>query len=102
MRRIALVCDWYSPRRGGIETHLEGLATRLAMRGDAVHVITSTPGPSDASRHANIHVHRLDGPRLPWAGVAVTPVATRIEEILVREDIEVVHSHVSIVSPVAL
>src|SRR5688572_26087434 len=99
MRRIALVCDWYHPRRGGIEAHLDGLATRLAARGDDVQVITSTPGPD---RVNGIRVHRLDTTRLPWAEVAIQPVARRIEGIIERERIDVVHSHVSIISPVAL
>ena len=99
MRHIALVCDWYAPRRGGIETHLDGLATRLMARGDEVHVITSTPGDAIVN---GVRVHRLDVPRLPLAGVAFAPVASKIGRLLDRERVDVVHSHVSIVSPVAL
>lgn len=99
MRRIAFVCDWYSPRLGGIETHLDGLATRLQARGDEVHVITSTPGEPTVN---GIRVHRLGLPRLPLAHVAIAPAAWPIQEILIRERIDVVHSHVSIVAPVAL
>jgi glycosyltransferase involved in cell wall biosynthesis len=99
LRRIALVSDWYPPRRGGIESHLEQLATRLRDRGHDVHVITSTRGP--ASLEPGITIHRLDVRRLPAFGVAMEPVAGRITEIVEREKIEVVHAHVSIVSPVA-
>jgi glycosyltransferase involved in cell wall biosynthesis len=99
MRRIALVCDWYHPRRGGMEAQLDGLATRLAARGNVVQVITSTPGPSTVN---GIQVHRLDVPRLPWAGVAAVPVAGMIQKLLARERIDVVHNHVSIIAPVAL
>ena len=99
MRRIALVCDWYHPRRGGIEAQLDGLATRLAARGHEVQIITSTPGPNDVN---GVRVHRLDVPLVPFAGVAARPVATDIERILARERIDVVHSHVSIIAPVAL
>jgi glycosyltransferase involved in cell wall biosynthesis len=98
-RRIALVCDWYHPRRGGIEAHLDGLATRLVARGHVVHVITSTPGPTDVN---GIPVHRLDLPRLPFAEVVFAPVAWPIQQLLAREKIDIVHSHVSIISPVAL
>jgi glycosyltransferase involved in cell wall biosynthesis len=49
-----------------------------------------------------IRVHRLDVPLLPLAGVAFAPVAWPIQQLLVRERIDLVHSHVSIVSPVAL
>ncbi|HET9424521.1 MAG TPA: glycosyltransferase family 4 protein [Gemmatimonadaceae bacterium] len=100
MRRIALVCDWYAPRRGGIEAHLEGLARRLSERGNEVHVITSTPGPP--SDVAGVTIHRLNVPRLPGFGVALQPVAARIARLLEREKVDVAHSHVSIVAPVAL
>jgi glycosyltransferase involved in cell wall biosynthesis len=99
INRLALVCDWYSPRRGGIEAHLDGLATRLAARGHDVHVITSTPGPGEVN---GIPVHRLGVPLVPIAGVAAVPVAREIERILTAHQIDTVHSHVSIVSPVAL
>lgn len=99
MTRIALVCDWYHPRRGGIETHLDELAVRLAARGHSITAITSTPGPA----HVNgVKVHRLDVPRIPIAGVAALPVPGAIEKILASERIELVHSHVSIVAPAAL
>lgn len=99
MRRIALVCDWYHPRRGGIEAHLDGLATRLTARGHSVIAITSTPGPAEVS---GVRVHRLDAPTIPLAGVAAFPVARDIETILKSERIDVVHAHVSIVAPTAL
>ena len=99
MRRIALVCDWYHPRRGGIEAHLDALAGHLVARGNVVHVITSTPGSAEVN---GIPVHRLDVPRLPWANVVAFPVAAMIERILERERIDAVHSHVSIIAPVAL
>jgi glycosyltransferase involved in cell wall biosynthesis len=98
--RIALVSDWYAPRRGGIEAHLSTLAARLADAGHAVHVITSCPGP--ASEHG-IAIHRLRTRRLPFAEIAIDPsIAGQIADILLRERIDIVHAHVSIISPVAL
>jgi glycosyltransferase involved in cell wall biosynthesis len=99
MRRIALVCDWYHPRRGGIEAHLDGLATRLAARGDDVRVITSTPGPAEVN---GIPVHRLEVPLVPFANVAGAPVSALIQRLVERHRVELVHSHVSIVAPVGL
>jgi glycosyltransferase involved in cell wall biosynthesis len=99
--RIALVCDWYAPRRGGIETHLEGLGRRLAEAGHEVHVVTSTPG--DAPKYPGLTIHRLGEPLVPGADVVFRPNAVRkIGAILTAERIEVAHCHVSIVSPVAL
>lgn len=101
MTRIALVCDWYAPRRGGIEAHLEGLASRLVKFGHEVHVITSTPGPRDSID--GVRVHRLAARRLPLADVVAQPgFVSEISAILAAGRIELVHAHVSIVSPVAL
>ena len=40
--RIAIVAPLYRPAIGGVETHVEQLATRLAAAGQAVEVITQT------------------------------------------------------------
>jgi glycosyltransferase involved in cell wall biosynthesis len=100
--RIALICDWYAPRRGGIEAHLHELGSRLVATGHDVHVITSTPGPSGRSE-TGVEVHRLSAPRVPKIGVIFLPSAIRdVGAILDRERIEVVHAHVSIVAPVGV
>ena len=41
--KIALLCDWYLPRRGGVEFHLHDLALQLMKQGHHVDVITPTP-----------------------------------------------------------
>lgn len=98
--RVALICDWYEPRRGGIEAHLSGLGARLTGAGHDVQIITSTPGPSLVD---GLNVHRLPGALLPKAGVAYTRKTVRsIGDILVSEHIELAHAHVSIVAPVGL
>jgi glycosyltransferase involved in cell wall biosynthesis len=100
MRRIALVCDWYAPRLGGIEAHLAGLGERLLQAGHEVHVITSTPGPVTST---GLRVHRLSSTRAPIANVVVHPgVVSEIQGLLRSNRIELLHSHVSIVAPVAL
>jgi glycosyltransferase involved in cell wall biosynthesis len=98
--RIALVSDWYAPRLGGIEAHLSTLAAQLVGAGHTVHVITSCPGPAS---ERGIDIHRLNTRRLPFADVAIDPsIGGQISDILIRERIDVMHAHVSIVSPVAL
>lgn len=100
--RIALICDWYSPRPGGIEAHLESLGARLAAKGHSIHVITATPGSAD-SGVSGVTIHRLAANRLPWADVVFQPSAVRqIGDILQRERIEVAHAHISIVAPVGI
>jgi glycosyltransferase involved in cell wall biosynthesis len=98
--KIALVCDWYRPRVGGIELHLEGLARQLAAAGHDVTVITPTPGSGDD--HGSVRVHRLRGWLLPWVGLAWTPLAfRRLGAVLRAGQFDVVHAHSSLISPTA-
>ena len=97
--RVALVCDWFLPRVGGIELHLRDLA--LALRADGVdaRIVTTTRG---AEVIDGVPVHRIDVPLLPGAGVAITPgLMGRISAVLRHNGFDVVHAHASVVSPVA-
>jgi len=97
--KIALATDWFAPRRGGIETQLVELASRLAARGHEVDVLTTTPG---AVGRAGYHVRAIDSVRLPGLDVAVSPLlGGRLHGVLSGRDYDVVHAHVSVVSPVA-
>ncbi len=103
--RLALVCDWYPPRVGGIETHVQALARELAAAGHQVDVITTAAGSAPPARHGRpgrdpalgdpalggpvhparsrggppradrVRVHRLDLACLPGAAVALAPRA---------------------------
>ncbi len=97
--KIALVCDWYLPRFGGLEMQLHDLALELTKHGHEVHVVTAIPGKSEID---GIRVHRLNVPLFPKYGFAYTPGTIRgIRAILRRESFDVVHCHVSYVSPTA-
>ena len=95
--RIAIATDWFPPRQGGIEAQLAALATRLAARGHDVTVITSTPG---ASSGGGVDVRRIDGARLPGADLAISPRLPGVLRALLNEPFDVVHAHVSVMSPV--
>lgn len=98
--KIALVCDWYHPRIGGIELHLQDLARRLTATGHEVVVITPTPGAPVVD---GIRVRRIDAPRAPKFGFLVTGGGVRaLGDALAEERVDVAHCHVSIVSPAAL
>jgi glycosyltransferase involved in cell wall biosynthesis len=98
--KVALICDWYRPRIGGIETHLEGLSQRLIEAGHDVVVITPTRGESTV---AGIRVHRISAPIAPYFKFLTTRGGIRaIGDALERERVDVAHSHVSIISPAAL
>ena len=98
--KIALVCDWYHPRVGGIELHLQDLGARLVKAGHDVVVITPTPGAKWVN---GIRVVRVDAPRAPVFGFLTTPGGVRaLGEVIAAEHVDVAHCHVSIVSPAAL
>jgi glycosyltransferase involved in cell wall biosynthesis len=98
--KVALVCDWFLPRVGGIELHLQDLATRLQGAGHDVVVITPTPGDETAN---GTRVIRIDALLAPHFGFLIAPGGVRaIGDALARERVDLVHCHVSIVSPAAL
>jgi glycosyltransferase involved in cell wall biosynthesis len=98
--RLALLSDWYAPRLGGLELHLQDLARRLRGAGHDVVVITPTPGPTEVD---GVSVTRIGARRLPGAGVVYTRQALQqIGDALSEACVDVVHCHVSIVSPAAL
>lgn len=97
--RVALVCDWFLPRRGGIELHLRDLALALRARGADVRVVTTTPGAAEVD---GVPVHRVRSLLAPRAGFALSPtLRVRIGDYLRAERIDVVHAHASVVSPAA-
>jgi len=97
--RVALVCDWFLPRLGGIELHLRDLALALRKRGVDARVVTTTRGPDEVD---GIPVHRVRAPLAPGAGFAVTPAGlARVRDVIRHEQFDVVHAHASVVSPVA-
>ncbi|HEX6599360.1 MAG TPA: glycosyltransferase family 4 protein [Gemmatimonadaceae bacterium] len=97
--RVALVCDWFLPRQGGIELHLRDLALALRSRGVDARVVTTTPGADEVD---GVPVHRVRAALAPGAGFAFTPRAiARLGEVIRGEQFDVVHAHASVVSPVA-
>jgi glycosyltransferase involved in cell wall biosynthesis len=98
--KIALVCDWYRPRLGGIERHLEQLARHLAAAGHAVTIITPTPGPDQPD--AGVCVRRLRGWLLPGVRLMWTPESFHRLGVELRAGrFDVVHVHGSLISPAA-
>lgn len=95
--RIAIATDWFAPRQGGIESQLVALAERLCRRGHEVTVITSTPKAAPQTDYA---VHSIAGPRIPGTAVIASPTLLRDLRRLI-EGFDVVHAHVSVVSPLA-
>jgi glycosyltransferase involved in cell wall biosynthesis len=97
--RVALVCDWFLPRLGGIELHLRDLALALRKRGLDARVVTTTRGPDVVN---DVPVHRVRAALAPGAGFAYTPRGLRsLRDVIRAERFDLVHAHASVVSPVA-
>jgi glycosyltransferase involved in cell wall biosynthesis len=97
--RVALVCDWFLPRVGGVELHLRDLALALRARGLDARIVTTTRGPDLVD---GVPVHRVRAALSAVGGFAFTPAALgRISDALRAERFDVVHAHASVVSPVA-
>lgn len=97
-QKIALVCDWFFPRVGGVESHLRQLGAELARRGHAVHAVTVNPGPPELD---GMPVHRLPLARLPFYNVAFQfRGLPMLADLFRQERFSVVHSH-SLFSPLA-
>jgi len=97
--RVALACDWFLPRQGGIELHLRDLALALRACGVDARIVTTTRGGDLID---GVPVHRVRTPLAPGAGFAFTPgVARAIARVIRGERFDVVHAHASVVSPVA-
>jgi glycosyltransferase involved in cell wall biosynthesis len=94
--RVALVTDWFAPRRGGIEAQLGEAATRLASQGIEVAVVTSTPGPGQERPFA---IRRLGVLTLPSPPLPISPQLVGALRRELAQDWDVVHAHVSVVSP---
>jgi glycosyltransferase involved in cell wall biosynthesis len=95
--RIAIATDWFPPRRGGIESQLWQLATGLSARGHDVDVLTATPGPEAGN---GFGIRRLPG-SLPFIDAALSPAMLAALWRELQTGYDVVHAHVSVVSPVA-
>jgi glycosyltransferase involved in cell wall biosynthesis len=97
--RVALACDWFLPRQGGIELHLRDLALSLREGGVDARIVTTTRG---AEVIDGVRVHRVRTPLAPGGGFAYSPgVVGAIDRLIRDEAFDVVHAHASVVSPVA-
>jgi phosphatidylinositol glycan class A protein len=98
--RIAMCCDFFYPRLGGVEMHIWSLSQCLLRMGHKVIVIThQTDGPDKRqgvrymTNHLKVYyiplVSMVDNVVLPTflAGMAL------FRTILIRERIQIVHGH---------
>jgi glycosyltransferase involved in cell wall biosynthesis len=95
--RIVHAADSFAPDIGGIETQVEALATRQRDLGHEVTVITAVGEPADL----DLDVVRPTGGR--WLTVAFPYRNYKmVAAVLDREQIDVVHAHFTVISPLAI
>ncbi|MCW2793830.1 MAG: glycosyl transferase, group 1, partial [Nocardioides sp.] len=93
--RIAHVTDCYLPRLGGIELHVRDLASAQRRDGNDAHVLTVTPGTGLVDDPSwVVRVRNTDAAVPRQLGLA-----RQIADRLAAAD--VVHAHVSVISPFA-
>jgi glycosyltransferase involved in cell wall biosynthesis len=95
--KIAIATDWFAPRRGGIEAQLVQLAAGLAGCGHEIGVLTSTPGASAAHGYS---VRRIGRTTFPGTQLALSPTMVGDLRRELERGYDVLHAHVSVVSPV--
>jgi glycosyltransferase involved in cell wall biosynthesis len=98
--KIALVCDWFYPRIGGIERHLAQLAQRFADAGHEATVLTPMPGAT--MPWSNVRLQHVPGRLLPGARLLCSSAGFQaLGRLLADGHFDIVHAHGSIVSPAA-
>ena len=91
--KIAMVCAHYAPFAGGVESHVEEIAKRLASNGDTVEVLThrDDPGLPDTEMRDGVLVRRHKVPvTSQHFGVSPAVWATLLRH---RNRYDVVHAH---------
>ncbi|MGH3471051.1 MAG: glycosyltransferase, partial [Nocardioidaceae bacterium] len=99
--RIAHVTDCYLPRLGGIELHVQDMSQRQRAAGHVVDVVTSTPEGRGVAAEYNGDPESTVRVRPDIASSAMRGmIASRdLPDLLTPERYDVVHSHLSVVSP---
>ncbi len=95
--RIAMVCDFFYPRLGGVEMHIWSLSQHLIRQGHKVIVITHAYGNRKGVRYLPGPLKVYYCPILPMTDQDALPTFTAtlplLRSILIRERIEIVHAH---------
>ena len=102
--RIAMVCDFFHPRLGGVENHIWSLSHHLLRKGHKVIVVTHAYGKEykgvryfegGSSKSSPLKVYYC--PILPLVDQDCLPTFTAslplLRWIFIRERIEIVHGH---------
>jgi phosphatidylinositol glycan class A protein len=100
---VALICDYFFPKVGGVESHIYSLACALAKLSHSVVIITHAYPPRSGIRHLpyGIKVYYIPVHPLPPTHVHATlpgffTALPYIRSVLLRERIDILHAHASL------
>ncbi|KAK3491232.1 phosphatidylinositol N-acetylglucosaminyltransferase GPI3 subunit [Neurospora hispaniola] len=100
--RIAMVCDFFFPQPGGIESHIYQLSTKLIDRGHKVIIITHAYEGRTGVRYLTNGLKVYHVPFLVIYRSATFPTVFSFfpvfRNIVLRERIDIVHGHASLSS----
>jgi glycosyltransferase involved in cell wall biosynthesis len=97
--RLLLVSDSFLPRIGGIEMQVADLATSLRRAGHYVRVLTTT---EDRFQASSSEVRRVPVPVYWRPALGLSPGCIEALRAELQSNYDVLHVHMSIVSPLAL
>ncbi|SCV05844.1 LANO_0H16424g1_1 [Lachancea nothofagi CBS 11611] len=99
---IAMVCDFFYPQLGGVEFHIYHLSQKLIKLGHSVVVITHAYGDRTGVRYLSNGLKVYYVPYVVVYRETTIPTVFGslpiVRNILIREQIQIVHSHVSVSS----
>jgi len=99
---IALVCDYFFPQPGGVESHMYQLSTKLIDRGHKVIIITHAYDGRTGVRYLTNGLKVYHVPFLVMYRASTFPTVfsffPMFRNIVIREQIEIVHGHASLSS----
>lgn len=93
--RILHITDCYLPQLGGIEMHVSDLARRQLEAGHEVTVLTRAQAAGELPEQG-VQIVRLPAGGNSWRA------GRRAREVARERDVDVVHAHLSVVSPLAV
>jgi phosphatidylinositol N-acetylglucosaminyltransferase subunit A len=95
--RIAMVCDFFYPRLGGVEMHIWSLSQHLLTLGHKVVIITHAYDDRKGVRYMPGPLKVYYCPYIPMTDQDILPTLTATfplwRNIILREQIEIVHVH---------
>ncbi|KAI9838062.1 MAG: Phosphatidylinositol N-acetylglucosaminyltransferase gpi3 subunit [Sarea resinae] len=97
---IAMICDFFFPQPGGIESHIYQLSTKLIDRGHKVIIITHAYSGRTGVRYLTNGLKVYHVPFLVVYRETTFPTVFSFfpifRSIIIREQIEIVHGHASL------